>query len=148
MLELVNSATSTEDLSRDGHDNGRKAHSQGAIQDREPMLEQAPEDLKNLYEGLEAFLLALGDDVTKKTLKLYFAFRRIKNFACVEVHPQAKKLLVFVKVEPSATTIIPGFTRDVTNIGHFGTGDLEITMDRLDDLERAKPLLLASYKGN
>jgi predicted transport protein len=79
---------------------------------------------------------------------LYFAFRRIKNFACVEVHPQAKKLLVFVKVDPSTTDLVPGFTRDVRKIGHFGTGDLEITIASPDDLERAKPLILASYEAS
>ena len=66
--------------------------------------------------------------MTKKATKLYFAFRRIKNFVCVEVHPQAKKLLVFVKVDPSTIDLVPGFTRDVRNIGHFGTGDLEIAI--------------------
>jgi hypothetical protein len=35
----------------------------------------------------------------------------------------------------------------VKNIGHFGTGDLEITMVSQDDLERAKPLILTSYEA-
>jgi predicted transport protein len=79
-------------------------------------------------------------------LKLYFAFRRIRNFACVAVHPQAKDLLVYVKVDPTTIDLVPGFTRDVSKISHFGTGDLEINISSLDDLERAKPLLLASYE--
>src|SRR5829696_5435728 len=33
--------------------------------------EQAPEDLRNLYDSLEAYLLSLGDDVTKTTNKNY-----------------------------------------------------------------------------
>ena len=57
------------------------------------------------------------------------AFRRIKNFACVEVHPQSKKLLVFAKVNPDNIELVDGFTRDVGKVGHFGTGDLEITGD-------------------
>ena len=71
---------------------------------------------KNLYDTLEAYLLSLGDDVTKTTRQLYYAFRRIKNFACVEIHPQSKKLLVFLKTDPSSITLEPGFTRDVTKI--------------------------------
>lgn len=62
--------------------------------------------------------------------------------------PQTKKLLVFVKVDPASIDMVPGYTRDVSNIGHFGTGDLEITMGSIDDLERAKPLLLSSYEGS
>jgi predicted transport protein len=71
---------------------------------------------------------ALGDDVTKTTRQLYYAFRRIKNFACVEIHPQSRKLLVYLKTDPSSITLEPGFTRDVTKIGHFGTGNLEVVI--------------------
>jgi hypothetical protein len=70
--------------------------------------EQAPEDLRNLYGALESYLLSLGDDVTKTTRQLYYAFRRIKNFACVEIHPQTKKLLVYLKADPTAITVEPG----------------------------------------
>ena len=31
------------------------------------------------------------------------------------------------------------------NVGHFGTGDLEITLSKSDDLEKAKPLIQRSY---
>jgi predicted transport protein len=148
VLELVNSTTSTDDLSATGDTSAGKPVAKYQDKTVSEYYEQSPQDLKSLFDSLEAFVLALGDDVTKKTLKLYFAFRRIKNFACVEVHPQAKKLLVFVKVDPSTTDLIPGFTRDVKKIGHFGTGDLEITMTSLDDLERAKPLILASYEAS
>ncbi len=88
----------------------------------------------------------MGDDVQMKTLKNYFAFKRLRNFACVEVHPQANKLLAFVKIDPDSIELDRGFTRDVRKIGHFGTGDLEITIDSADDLERAKPLLERSYE--
>jgi predicted transport protein len=62
--------------------------------------------------------------VTKTTRKNYYAFRRIKNFACVEIHPQTRKLLVYLKADPAGVTMETGFTRDVTQIGHFGTGNL------------------------
>jgi predicted transport protein len=77
--------------------------------------------------------------------QVYVAFRRIKNFACVEVHPQSKKLLVYLKLDPDAVTLEPGFTRDVRKIGHFGTGDLELTLTDQGDLERAQQLIVASY---
>ena len=79
---------------------------------------------------------------------MYFAFRRIKNFACVEVHPQVEKLLVFVKINPDDVELVEGFTRDVRAIGHFGTGDLEITIKSAADLERAQPLIIASYEAS
>lgn len=112
------------------------------------LLAAASLDLQDRYERLRAELLDLGDDVQEKTLKLYFAFKRIKNFACVEVHPQAKTIMVFVKVDPDTVDLEPGFTRDVRKIGHFGTGDLEITIRTDADLERARPLLIQSYEAS
>lgn len=104
--------------------------------------------LHDLYEELKAYLESLGDDVQVKTLKFYVAFKRIKNFACVEVHPKTGKILVYVKVDPDSVPMENGFTRDVRNIGHFGTGDLEIRLSSRDDLERARPLLNRSYEAS
>ena len=109
-------------------------------------LAQSDQGLKDRFEAVRAYLLALGDDVQEKTLKYYFAFRRIKNFACVEVRPQTGKVLVYLKVNPDRTDLEDGFTRDVRNIGHFGTGDLEVTISTEADIERAKPLFDASYE--
>jgi predicted transport protein len=109
-------------------------------------LDQAPTDLRDLYEAVEAFCVALGDDVTKKTLKNYFAFRRLKNFACVEVHPQTGNLLIYLKVAPDTIALEPGFSRDVRSIGHLGTGDLELRVSTFADLQKAQPLIEQSYE--
>jgi predicted transport protein len=110
--------------------------------------DQASEGLRNLYDALDAYLLSLGDDVTKTVRKNYYAYRRIRNFACVEIHPQTKKLLVYLKTDPESTTLEPGFTRDMTKIGHFGTGDLEVAIGNHGDFERARQLILASYQAS
>jgi predicted transport protein len=109
------------------------------------LRKQAPADLWGLYESLEAYLLSLGDDVTKTTRRFYYAYRRIKNFACVEIHPQTKKLVVYLKTDPGKVTLEPGFTRDVTEVEHLGTGSLEVTLATREDFERAQPLIVTSY---
>ncbi len=48
---------------------------------------------------------------------------------------------------PDSITLEEGFTRDVRNIGHFGTGDLEIIIKSASDFEKAKPLLVRSYES-
>ena len=108
-------------------------------------LDGSPQSLKDLFADLEAFIVALGDEVTKKTLKLYFAYRRLKNFACVEVHPQTHTLLVYLKVDPDSLQLEEGFSRDVRSIGHFGTGDLEVRIKNAADLAKAQPLIQQSY---
>ncbi len=44
-----------------------------------------------------------------------------------------------MKTDPNNITLEPGFTRDVTKIGHFGTGNLEVAISGPADFERAQP---------
>ncbi|MCK5660770.1 MAG: hypothetical protein KAH86_05370 [Methanosarcinales archaeon] len=147
LLELVN-ATSAQN----GDDRGRtKQIRVGTRTDAKTVsdyLAQADSNLQNRFESLKSFFFALGDDVQMKTLKYYFAFKRIKNFACVEIHPQTKRLLVYAKINPDSITLEDGFTRDMRTIGHFGTGDLEIIIESNEDLEKAKSLLHRSYESS
>jgi predicted transport protein len=66
----------------------------------------------------------------------------------VEIRPQTGTLLAYVKVNPDSVSLEDGFLRDVRHIGHFGTGDLEITIDSDEALERAKPFLVQSYDAS
>lgn len=111
-------------------------------------LRGADEKTTDLFEATKAFLIGLGDDVQVKELQFYFAFKRLKNFACVEVRPTKKQVLVYAKVEPSPELIEEGFTRDVRGIGHYGTGDLEISICSHEDLQKAMPLLEKSYEAS
>jgi predicted transport protein len=54
------------------------------------------------------------------------------------VHPQAKKLPVHVKVDPAGIALEEHSTRDVSKLGHFGTGDLEITIGSPEALSEAQ----------
>jgi predicted transport protein len=108
-------------------------------------MEKASPQLRGLYEQLRAYLTAQGDDVVVKTTEYYIAYRRMRNYVTVEFRSQANKLLVYARVDPSSVQLENGFTRDMTNIGHFGTGDLEITLASAVDPERAKPLLDRAY---
>lgn len=143
-LELVNAPKAVGMMAGNGSP-GQKAVGYKTVTE---YLEQSPESLRQLYADLQTFLLSLGDDVQEKATKLYVAFRRLRNFACVEVHPQAHELLVFVKVDPDAVVVEEGFTRDVRHVGHFGTGDLEVRIKDSETFERAKPLLATSYEAS
>jgi len=134
LLDLVNASTAQ---------NGPSIRGVKTVSDH---LAQADSDQKDIFEALKDFLIALGDDVQMKTLKHYFAFKRIKNFAVVEIHTQTKQILVYVKVDPDSINLEKGFTRNMKNIWHFGSGDLEITISSDADLEKANYLFIKSYE--
>jgi predicted transport protein len=110
------------------------------------VLEELDPEMRDRFEALRDYLMALGDDVQETTLRFYIAFKRIRNFACVQF--RTDKMLIHVKAEPSSVTLERGFTRDVSDVGHHGTGDLEITLAKSEDLERAKPLIQRSYDAS
>ena len=143
LLELVN-ATTAQGVETEGVKQYTASNKATVTE----YLNQSDPELRNRFEVIRAFLMALGDDVQENTLKHYIAFRRIKNFACVEIHPQIGRITVYVKVNPDTITIEPGFTRDVRKIGHYGTGDLEITIMNDEQFEKAKPLFIKSYEAS
>jgi predicted transport protein len=109
-------------------------------------LQSAQPEVVALFEQLTSYLHSLGDDVQEKPLKLYVAFRRLKNFASVVV--QGKRLQLYLKLNPDSVTLEEDFSRDVRTIGHWGIGDLELSLRTAADLERARHLIERSYQEN
>lgn len=99
----------------------------------------------NLFATLEGYAFSLGDDVQRKDLRLYVAFKRLKNFATVVF--QKDRLVVYLRLDPDTVPMREGFSRDVRQIGHWGTGDLELTIANAADLEQAKPLIALACEG-
>jgi predicted transport protein len=100
--------------------------------------------MTDLAAAVEEVLLGLGDDITKVENRTYRAYQRLRNFACV-CPPQKTKLLIYLKADPKEVDLVPGFTRDVTGLGHHGTGDLEVQLRTDRELERAQDLFRLSY---
>jgi predicted transport protein len=145
LLELVNVTTIAQTPPDTGGQKSTKlAVGKSTVSE---ILAQCDPAVRNRYEQLRAFMEALGDDVIVSVLKHYIAFKRSRNFACVLFVPTSKIILVYVKTELSPELIEEGFARDVTNIGHYGTGNLEILIRTDEDLKRAEPLILRSFEG-
>lgn len=147
MLEMVN-AISTTGVSSDGGGEGESGTSEPGNKTISEVLDNLDHSLQDLYQALRDHILALGDDVQEKRLKYYVAFKRIRNFACVEVRPIKSVVLAYLKIDPDEVDLLPEFTRDVRGKGHFGTGDLEVRIRTPEDLERAKPLFQQSYEAS
>lgn len=109
-------------------------------------LDSTSDNLKELYYSIRDYILALGDDVTENKLKLYSAFKKIKNIACIEV--RVKSIMLYLRLNPKDITLENGFARDVSKIGHWGTGDIEVTIKNVQDFEKAKEYINKAYEIN
>lgn len=88
--------------------------------------------MRKLFNDFSAAVKALDPCVSEEFLKLYVAYKAETNF--VDVIPQAKRLLLSIKI-PFAELIDPrALCRDVTNIGRWGNGDVEAYLADIEDL--------------
>jgi predicted transport protein len=157
LFELVNgvSATSvqsiddTEDTAPAGKPAKTPAAATLAMKTHADQIASASPELLSLFEQTRSHILAQGDDIIEKPLKLYVAFRRLKNFVCMSlISKQDPHVFLTVKLDPTSVELQSGFSRDVSKIGHWGTGDLEIILRAPSDLDKAKPLIDRAYQEN
>ncbi len=106
-------------------------------------LAVANDSVRMLYSDICCYIESLGDDITSNQLKYYIAYRKISNICCIEIY--SNHILLHLKTDPSSVTIEDGFTRDTREIGHYGTGDLEVTIRTKDDVIKAQPLIEKAY---
>ena len=142
MLELVTEISAESAPSIAGTTDS-SASNQKTISDTLAALDGS---LQDLYQALRTHLMALGDDVQEKTLKFYVAFKRLRNFARVKVHPSKAAVSVDLNVNPDTIALKKDFSRDYRKVDR--AGDLEVTIRNWEDLERAKPLLQMSYEAS
>lgn len=148
LLDLVNVvsagpiATGTTGESKD---NGKKSKE---YKTQEEYLAEASSQLKELYTAVRDYITEFDDDVQERFLKLYIAFKRLKNFVTIKLLTNSNSLLMWLPLNPDEVVLEKGFSRDVRGIGHHGTGDLELTIRNLDDLNKAKPLIQKSFEEN
>lgn len=145
LLDLVNVVSAEPMTEEEGDDKGKKPKEYTT---QEEHLAKASGQLKELYEVVRDHMADLGDDVQERFLKWYIAFKRLKNFATVQLQTQKNGLLMWLPLNPQDVSLEDGFSRDVRGVGHHGTGDLELTIRNLDDLNKAKPLIQKSFEEN
>lgn len=140
LFELMNAVVASVPPASDKGDGARRYQDKTVTE----ALQQADGEILNIYSDLRQFILGLGDDVQEKILKLYIAFKKIRNFACVEIRNKA--ILLYLNLDPGEVELEEGFSRDVRNVGHWGTGNLEVRISSMEDFEKAKPLIAKSYE--
>jgi len=108
-------------------------------------LKDKPESIRAIVLAAQEFIMALDTAIEETPKKFYVAYRTTQNIVCMEA--QQKKVYLFLKLDPKKVSKEAGYIRDVSNIGHYGTGDVEVTLTSVSDLERAKPLIQQAYKA-
>ncbi|MCR4292558.1 MAG: DUF262 domain-containing protein [Candidatus Kuenenia sp.] len=87
---------------------------------------------RELFEAFRKEVLALDPVVTEEFLKLYVAYKAETNF--VDVVPQAKRLRLSLNMPFPDISDPRGMCKDVSGLGRWGNGDVEVRLSSLDEL--------------
>lgn len=107
-------------------------------------LENKPDKIKELALLIQEHMMGIDPSIEEVPKKYYVAYRISQNIVCAEI--QRQKILLFLKVNPEEFDELPEIARDVREIGHYGTGDLEMTIKSEEDFEIAKPYIEKAYQ--
>jgi uncharacterized protein with ParB-like and HNH nuclease domain/predicted transport protein len=113
-----------------------------SIEDHLHLAENSP--MRPLFDELRRRILDIDPCVTEEFLKLYVAYKAETNF--VDVVPQRGKLRLSLNMPFYELNDPRGMARDVTNLGRWGNGDVEVALDRPEDLAYVMGLIQQSYE--
>ena len=107
--------------------------------------ENLNEHVLELFNAVRDYIVTLDSSVEEAPKKNYIAYKTSQNFVCLQTGK--KKLTLYLKLNPDEFIEIPKQGRDVREIGHFGTGDFELTIKDLVDFDETKHLINEAYKN-
>ena len=119
-----------------------KAIISGYSIDDHPHLLQEP--ISSLFEAFRKQITALDPCVTEEFLKLYVAYKAETNF--VDVIPQAKRLRLSLNMNFPEIDDPKGICRDVTGLGRWGNGNVEVSLATIDELPYVVGLVRQSFE--
>lgn len=140
LFEHLNTPVAKPTVEQNAHSSSGSNDSQKTHLEK---LAAANNHFRTLYDSLCNYIESLGDDLVQNQLKLYLAYKKVQNVFCIEIYN--KQIILRTKLDPDSVDLEDGFTRDMRNTGHYGTGDLEISIKTEKDFEKAKPLIERAY---
>lgn len=99
--------------------------------------------LRGVFDAFRKEVLALDSCVSEEFLKLYVAYKAETNF--VDVVPQAKRLRLSLNMPFSEIDDPKGMCKDVSGLGRWGNGEVEVGLTTMDQLPYVMGLVRQSF---
>jgi uncharacterized protein with ParB-like and HNH nuclease domain/predicted transport protein len=100
--------------------------------------------VRPLFDELRKRILNLDAGVHEEVRKQYIAYKLATNF--VEMVPLASELKLYLDVTIDELNDPHGLGRDVSSVGHWGTGSVEVRLTSFDQLEDVVTLVRQSFE--
>ena len=112
----------------------------------EDHMKGMPGSICDLYGRLKDMILSIDDNISIRPRKLYVGFVARRNFTDVVL--QKSQLKIFLNLSKGKLDDPKNVARDISNVGHWGNGDYEITFSNSDNLEYVMSLVKQAYLKN
>ena len=96
-----------------------------------------------LFESLDKRIMNLSPTVKKEYKKLYVAYKLDTNF--VDIVFQKQRLRISINMKFSEINDPNGICKDITGIGRWGNGDVELFMEHQDELDQIMEIVKQSF---
>ena len=103
-----------------------------------------PEAIRQLAIVANDFIAGLDPSIEVAPKKFYVAYKTSQNIVCMEVKQQ--RVILYLKLDPKSVRGPKGISRDVSEVGHYGTGDLEVSIKGQADFDAAKLFIQMAYE--
>ena len=113
-----------------------------SMEDHTHLIGKAP--MRPIFDALRQEVIAIDTCVHEEIRKLYIAFKAETNF--VDVVPQAKNLRLSLNMEFFELHDPKRLAKDVTNIGRWGNGDVELKIKSHDEIPYAMGLIRQAFE--
>ena len=131
-----------------------KLPEQSLVKYRKPKLKATVYTLKDhpalaggirpLFEDLRRRVMNLDAGVYEEIRKQYISYKLTTNF--LEVVPLANELKLYLDIAPEELDDPAELGRDVTAVGHWGTGDIEVRLKSAEEVEEVMALVRQSFE--
>lgn len=92
----------------------------------------AGKPMRALFEELRKQLLNMDPNISEEIMKLYIAYKAETNV--VDIVPQMVRLRLSLNMPFPELNDTRGIAKDVTNLGRWGNGDVEVGLENADDI--------------
>lgn len=100
--------------------------------------------MRDLFEIFRKDVLALDPCVSEEFLKLYVAYKAETNF--VDIVPQKSRLRLSLNMQFHELHDPKDLAKDVTNLGRWGNGDVEVTLSKPEELPYVMGLVRQAFE--
>lgn len=126
---------------------GRKAAQtrKTAIYSIQDHIRSLDTNLLELFTSIRDYIIALDSSIEETPKKNYIAYKTSQNFVCIQTY--RNKIVLFLKLNPDEINPKPRQGRDVRNIGHYATGDFELTIRDFTDFDETRQWINEAFKN-